>query len=387
MIKPIRHSFLYSLSGVGIALLQLVFSTLSLRYFDEELFANYLYVFSFFGIARGWLGVRLVDLLAIEVSENTNIIIADYFGTELFFRLCSIIVVLPFVVFRVPNSVLFVAIIDFWLTGLLMLNQSVGNGSGDTKKAYKPYLVWLILRLIGTILLIEFVVLDFQHIFLISSALTILLFYRHYIFMVNYRKTMRYISRNLKLFANIYLDGGINGALKNGDIWIVSTLGGTHIILAYKALKSFRGLVDSVFSKIYTSMLPLNNSKVLSIYKSTILFTSLLLYFVAIIFSIDKVVLELLFPRQAESIASVIRLVLLFEVIRGNLSLFSVDLVRNQRYFWKSIAAIFSAAILISFYWIIDFNLLYLFPAISLLSIICFLILGNLINEQKSSLR
>ena len=332
-------------------------------------------------MARGWLGLRMTEIISLDIAGGNDDNTVDYYYAESFFRILTLIVSLPFLL---NNSIylLIIVMLDFYLTGILTVDQSIGNGRRDIKKAYLPFVFWISSRLAGILIMMVLNQNSFLLVFFVSTALTFLLFYRKQTFLINFSHALGLLKAQKKLFTKLYFEGGINTGFKTGDVFLLTVLGGANLILPYKALKTIRGLIDVLFSRIYSSMIPLKSDKDLNIYKLLLTFFAIISYVLIAYFSIDKMAIFYLFPGQYLAIINIVRFVIFLELMRGILSLFSIKLIREQLYLLKSLAVVLSFLTAIVFYFTQGFNILLLIPMVNLFSVLGFIIIGNIYLEK-----
>ena len=136
--------------------------------------------------------------------------------------------------------------------------------------------------------------------------------------------------------------------------------------MPYKALRTYRGIIDTIVSKIQFAILPSSRSS-----DKNVNFLSIFLIFsCAFVFVLDSFILnvaKILTPNQFELVKDILLIAIILELLRCSISLQNIYAIKKMKYFQKSTAMFISIIISLLFYYLNFFNLI-LLPSIILLS-------------------
>lgn len=366
-----RINFIKNYLSIGLiyTICQAAIPFLALYKLDSSLYAKYLVFFSALNLSRDIFGLRLNELLVVSSSNNENIT-GNYLFLELFFRTFSVLIVSLFFLLSSNFKIFYLFIsLEFIFYGYYIIRSCHYNGKQNSFRSFDVVLLIAILKLIYLVFFASKGDDNFIEYFFFISLLSVVVIEifdnKSKIIEFSISKTKVLIHNQKNIFGWLFFDTSLNSLIKSGDVFFINILGGELAVLPYKALRTYRGIIDTIVSKIQFAILPSSRSS-----DKIVNFLSIFLIFsCAFVFVLDSFILnvaKILTPNQFELVKGILLIAIILELLRCSISLHNIYAIKKMKYFQKSTAMFISIIISLLFYYINFFDLI-LLPSIILI--------------------
>ena len=309
------------------------------------------------------------ELLVVSSSNNENIT-GNYLFLELFFRTFSVLIVSLFFLISSNFKIFYLFIsLEFILYGYYIIRSSHYNGKQNSFRSFDVVLLIAVLKLIYLVFFASKGDDNFIEYFFFISLLSVVVIEifdnKSQILKFSIKKTKALIYSHKNIFGWLYFDTSLNSLIKSGDVFFINILGGELAVLPYKALRTYRGVIDTIVSKIQFAILPSSKSS-----DSIVNFFSIILIFSCLlVVTLDSFILNLvsiLTPNQFDLVRGVLLAAIVLELLRCSVSLNNIYAIKKLKYFEKSMAMFFSIMLSLIIYYFNFFDLI-LLPSIILI--------------------